>query len=272
MTTPGRRALTTSVVTNASGVKVGTQGYYPFGETRYTTGTLYTDKLYTGQQQIAGLGLYNYKARLYDPALGKFVSPDSVTPGGPQGLNRYSYTFNNPIRYTDPSGHMPTNDECGLLGCETWGSGGSIGGGNGGTGSGGNGGGNAPQLPANPTLGNNGSDNGCSTDDLNCELGAKNYKVNDYASLNPPVIPLVIIGVLLHLTTVVTEIGIIKAEILLSGGSLFVPELTVPLEIILGAVGIAALDFDVSYWVYVYRVYGNPDVHQNLKLFPPWGL
>ena len=90
----GMQLGSTSVVTNASGSVVGTQGYYPFGGTRYTCGTLFTDRLYTGQQQIAGLGLYNYKARYYDPALGRFISADTVTPGGTQGLNRYSYVLN----------------------------------------------------------------------------------------------------------------------------------------------------------------------------------
>jgi hypothetical protein len=54
---------------------VGTQGYYPFGETRYRTGKVYINKLYTpirgqaSQQQIAGLGLYNYRVRYYGPYL-----------------------------------------------------------------------------------------------------------------------------------------------------------------------------------------------------------
>jgi hypothetical protein len=39
-----------SVVTNNSGTILGEQRYYPFGETRLTTGTIYTDKLFTGQR------------------------------------------------------------------------------------------------------------------------------------------------------------------------------------------------------------------------------
>jgi RHS repeat-associated protein len=58
-----------------------------------------------GQQQLAGLGLYNYKARFYDPALGRFISADTITPGGPEGLNRYSYVNNSPINFNDPTGH-----------------------------------------------------------------------------------------------------------------------------------------------------------------------
>jgi len=45
----------TSVVTDASGGNPIYTGYYPFGETRYTTGSLYTDRLYTGQQQVAAI-------------------------------------------------------------------------------------------------------------------------------------------------------------------------------------------------------------------------
>jgi hypothetical protein len=63
------------VVANASGGEAGAQGYDPFGGRRYSTGTLYTDRLFTpirgqaGQQEISELGLYNYKARFYDPSL-----------------------------------------------------------------------------------------------------------------------------------------------------------------------------------------------------------
>ena len=41
-----------SVVTDASGTILVEQRYYPFGETRLTTGTIYTDKLFTGQREI----------------------------------------------------------------------------------------------------------------------------------------------------------------------------------------------------------------------------
>jgi hypothetical protein len=38
--------------------------------------------------------------------LGRFLSADTLTPGGPEGLNRYSYVGNDPINFNDPSGHM----------------------------------------------------------------------------------------------------------------------------------------------------------------------
>jgi len=47
-------------------------------------------------------------ARLYDPVLGRFTAPDSIIqfPSSSQGLNRYSYVDNNPLSYTDPTGHL----------------------------------------------------------------------------------------------------------------------------------------------------------------------
>jgi hypothetical protein len=42
--------------------------------------------------------------------LGRFVQPDSIIPdpGNPQSLDRYAYSFNNPIKHNDPSGHWPS--------------------------------------------------------------------------------------------------------------------------------------------------------------------
>ncbi|MEW6085135.1 MAG: RHS repeat-associated core domain-containing protein [Chloroflexota bacterium] len=98
-----------SVVTDSSGNVVGEQRYYPFGETRLTTGTLYTDKLFTGQREMAGLGIYHYGARFYSPKLGRFLSADSIVPNpfNPQDYNRFAYVRNNPVRYVDSSGNIP---------------------------------------------------------------------------------------------------------------------------------------------------------------------
>ncbi len=49
-----------------------------------------------------------YGARYYDPAIGRFISADTIVPNpaDPQTLNRYSYVNNNPILYTDPTGML----------------------------------------------------------------------------------------------------------------------------------------------------------------------
>ena len=101
-----------SVVTDASGTILGENRYYPFGETRVTTGTIFTDRLFTGQREMAGLGIYHYGARFYSPKLGRFLSADSIVPGyaNPQNLNRFSYVTNNPLRYIDPSGHKECDE------------------------------------------------------------------------------------------------------------------------------------------------------------------
>ena len=54
-----------------------------------------------------------YHARYYDPLLRRFTQPDTIIPNphNPQDLNRYTYTRNNPIKYTDPSGHKVTGSD-----------------------------------------------------------------------------------------------------------------------------------------------------------------
>jgi len=63
---------------------------------------------FTDQEDDDETGLYNYRARLYDPLLGRFISADSIVPepGNLQAFNRYSYCVNNPLVYVDPSGHF----------------------------------------------------------------------------------------------------------------------------------------------------------------------
>jgi YD repeat-containing protein len=58
---------------NASGATTGSQTYGPFGETGGTPASRFG---YTGQQYLAPLGLYYYKARMYSPAFGRFLQTD----------------------------------------------------------------------------------------------------------------------------------------------------------------------------------------------------
>src|SRR5574344_1290629 len=54
--------------------------------------------------------LINMNGRLYDPLVGRMLSPDIVIQDeqNSQAYNRYSYCFNNPLRFTDPSGYVTT--------------------------------------------------------------------------------------------------------------------------------------------------------------------
>ncbi|MDO6395342.1 RHS repeat-associated core domain-containing protein [Leptospira santarosai] len=62
---------------------------------------------FTGQIEDKETGLYYYKARYYEPTLGRFLQADSVIDSdAPNGQNRYMYVEGNPVNYRDPSGHV----------------------------------------------------------------------------------------------------------------------------------------------------------------------
>ena len=78
---------------------------YEFG----TEPELFLGRGYGSHEYLPEFGLVNMNARLYDPALGRFLSPDPYVqaPDFTQSFNRYSYCLNNPLKYTDPSGELP---------------------------------------------------------------------------------------------------------------------------------------------------------------------
>jgi RHS repeat-associated protein len=101
----------TSLTVDAGGAKIAELRYKAFGEVRYSTGTTPTKYQYTGQySNVADFGLMYYNARWYDSYLGRFAQADTIVPPGVQGLDRYAAMANNPVRYTDPSGHMQIDD------------------------------------------------------------------------------------------------------------------------------------------------------------------
>jgi RHS repeat-associated protein len=100
----------TAIAANGTtGALMSEQRYKPWGEQRYPTGasTLPTRHRFTGQIEDGEIGLYFYGARYYSNVLGRWLSPDTIVPdpANPQSLNRFSYALNNPLRYTDPTGH-----------------------------------------------------------------------------------------------------------------------------------------------------------------------
>ena len=76
---------------------------------------LIADRRFTGQRED-GTGLVYMNARYYDPAIGQFISPDTLVPdpGRVFGYNRYMYTYGNPLRYTDPTGHCSDSKQFGV--------------------------------------------------------------------------------------------------------------------------------------------------------------
>ena len=102
----------TAVVTRSDGQVIQRVVYKPYGAMQSATGSDYAKRLgfyFTGQRYEAAVGIYDYGARFYDPAIGRFLQADTVVsePYTPQSLNRYSYTLNSPVSWADPSGHTP---------------------------------------------------------------------------------------------------------------------------------------------------------------------
>jgi RHS repeat-associated protein len=104
----------TSLIADASGINPIETRYTAWGEVRYASGESPSDYTYTGQYSDSYINLLWYGSRHYDPALGRFTSPDSIVPTASQGVqayDRFAYVNNNPVRYTDPTGH---SIDCGL--------------------------------------------------------------------------------------------------------------------------------------------------------------
>jgi len=104
-----------SMITDAGGAVLERLSFDAFGKPRNANGTdaatpitsSHATRGYTGHEMDASTGLINMNARLYDPVLGRFISADTIvpSPGNMQAYNRYAYVLNNPLAYTDPSGH-----------------------------------------------------------------------------------------------------------------------------------------------------------------------
>ncbi|CCE06201.1 exported hypothetical protein [Bradyrhizobium sp. STM 3843] len=109
-----------SVLTDQNGLVVERLSYDAWGKRRNVNGTddvsgsvtSQTNRGFTGEEELSVAGLVHLNGRVYDPLLARFTSPDTITesPFSTQGWNRYSYVGNDPLTFTDPSGHC-------FLGC-----------------------------------------------------------------------------------------------------------------------------------------------------------
>ncbi len=104
-----------SCLTNETGALIEELSFDAWGRRRNPTnweplsqpGTYSTLRGYTGHEHIDIAALVNMNGRIYDPVVGRFLSPDPFmqAPDYTQGLNRYSYCLNNPLSLIDPSGY-----------------------------------------------------------------------------------------------------------------------------------------------------------------------
>ncbi len=99
-----------AVVTDASGNMVQKCAFDAWGYRLFVAKdrSLIFDRGYTGHEHLDEFSLINMNGRMYDPMVGRFLSPDPYVqdPEYSQSFNRYSYCLNNPLMYTDPSGEV----------------------------------------------------------------------------------------------------------------------------------------------------------------------
>ncbi|MBV6644931.1 MAG: hypothetical protein KI790_05760 [Cyclobacteriaceae bacterium] len=95
---------TVSIVTGA----IQRDDYYPFGMSfnSYTSGTENLYKL-TGNEEQKEWSTYDFNARMYDVAIGRFNSIDPLADVTQESWNPYHSNYNNPLKFTDPTGYMP---------------------------------------------------------------------------------------------------------------------------------------------------------------------
>jgi len=89
----------TTALTGANGKLIEQIAYDAYGNSGGSPRTRYD---YTGRERDQLTGLLYYRARFYDPQLGRFISEDPIGLAG--GINSFAYVGNNPQNAKDPSG------------------------------------------------------------------------------------------------------------------------------------------------------------------------
>ncbi|HYR76513.1 MAG TPA: RHS repeat-associated core domain-containing protein [Pyrinomonadaceae bacterium] len=89
----------TTALTDSKGALVEREAYDAYGN---STGSAKTRYGFTGRERDSVTGLIYYRARWYEPQLGRFISEDPIGLAG--GINSFAYVGNNPQNATDPTG------------------------------------------------------------------------------------------------------------------------------------------------------------------------
>ncbi len=99
-----------AIITDANGNVKQKCTYDAWGRRTFVTKdrSLIFDRGFTGHEHLEEFALVNMNGRMYDPTLGRFLSPDPYVqnPLFSQSFNRYAYGFNNPLVFTDPDGEL----------------------------------------------------------------------------------------------------------------------------------------------------------------------
>jgi RHS repeat-associated protein len=102
----------TLFLTDDRGGRVQDYVYDAFGRVVQQSGTIMQPFIYTGREWDAATGLYYYRARYYNPTVGRFLAEDPLNFRFSGDNNSYVYALNNPIRSTDPLGLFTWDKSC----------------------------------------------------------------------------------------------------------------------------------------------------------------
>jgi filamentous hemagglutinin len=96
-----------NIVAGADGSQLRTNQFTPFGEPQATV----EGPGYTGHRHDTESDIIDMRGRLYDPVTARFLTADPIVshPHMSEGLNPYSYVFNSPLNWVDPSGFEATS-------------------------------------------------------------------------------------------------------------------------------------------------------------------
>ena len=90
-------------LSSSAGALANTYTFDSFGKLTTSTGTITNPFQYTARESDPETGIYEYRARYYDPSIGRFISEDPV--GFADGYNVYDYVSGDPVDFDDPSGN-----------------------------------------------------------------------------------------------------------------------------------------------------------------------
>jgi RHS repeat-associated protein len=96
----GSDAITS--LTTSAGALANTYAYDSFGKLTASNGVIVNPFQYVTREFDQETNIYYYRARYYDPSLGRFISEDPIGFGG--GTHFYKYAANNPVLFDDPFG------------------------------------------------------------------------------------------------------------------------------------------------------------------------
>jgi len=104
-------------LTDAAGAAAQRYQYASFGALTSATGSVANALQYQGREYDSESGLYNFRARVYDPTIGRFLTKDPLLGQmrDPRSMQPYVYAFHDPVNVKDATGESALIEYAGLI-------------------------------------------------------------------------------------------------------------------------------------------------------------